>query len=343
MTDPYGQPTGGATPPQAPPSGAMAPPPPPPPPGMFQPQPPQPQPQPPAPKKRTGLVIGIIALVLVLLCGIGVAAGIFGALGKSNSDKATITTAEKHYAAAMKAVETASGSLKTVSTASPTDTKTAIEQTTKLLRTGRDEIAAASVSVEVLGDSEGKTDYQNSLKAAVSALDALEDLVAYVDTASGMVDKAVEAGKLTKSANKSLNDAVNSGNNRSYSKMRSQAVSASTSYTKAALLFNQAHALDPSAGLNKAAEYAAKRKKQADIVVRMADAGRAGRLSAYNADIKKQAALGKQAESAGTPAIISDPNWATTRLADLSAKIDAAASQADQLRAKALAELGFTQ
>jgi hypothetical protein len=276
---------------------------------MFQQQPMQPPP--PAPKKRTGLVIGIIALVLVLLCGIIAAVGIFGYLGKSNNDKATITTAEKHYAAAMKAVETASGSLKTISGASTTDTKAAIVQTTKLLRTGRDEIAAASVSVGMLSDSAGKTDYQNGLKAAVSALDALEDLVAYVDTASGMVGKAVEAGKLTKSANQSLNDAVRSGNDRNYSKMRTQAVSASTSYTKAALLFTQAHALDPSAGLNKAAEYAAKRKKQA--------------------------------ESAGTPAIVSDPNWAATRLADLSAKIDAAATQADQLRAKALAEFGFTQ
>ena len=124
--------------------------------------------------------------------------------------------------------------------------------------------------------------------------------------------------------------------------MRTDAVSASTNYTKAGVLFRDAHALDPTAGLDKAAKYAEKRKLQADVVVRMGEEGKAGRVSAYNGDIKKQAALGKQAQDAGTPAIVSDPNWAENRLADIGSRIDAAAKQADELRSKALKELGLT-
>jgi cell division inhibitor SulA len=300
------------------------------------------QPQPPR-KKRTGLIIGIVVLVIVAICGISFGAGLFGALGKANSDKAALTKAETHYGAAMKTVETATANLKAVSGASQADTKAAIADANKQLRTGRDEVVAAQVAIEAMSDSAGKTDYQKSLAAAKATLDSLQDMVAYMDTASGMADKAIQAGALTKAANKSLSDAVDSGNSRSYSQMRSQAVAASTGYTKAALLFTQAHALDPKAGLDKAAAYAQKRKLQADIVVRMADEGRANRVSAYNADIKKENALGKQAEAAGTPAIVSDPNWAQNRLADLGAKIEAAGKQADQLRSQALRELGVSQ
>jgi len=342
MTDQYGQPTGGMVPPQAPPTGTMAPPPPPPPPGMFAQQPMQPQPAKP-PKKRTGMIVAIVAIVLVLVCGLGACTAIFGSLGKSNTDKATVQKAETHYATAMKAVETASSSLKKVAGGSQADTKAAIADANNQLRTGRDELVAAQVAIESLSDSAGKTDYQKSLDAAKGTLGALQDMVAYVDTASGMADKAVQGAALAKSANKSLSDAVDSGNSRSYSRMRSQAVAASTAYTKAALLFTQAHVLDPTAGLDKAAAYAQKRKLQADIVVRMADEGRASRISAYNADIKKESALGKQAEGAGTPAIVSDPNWAQNRLSALGAKIEAAGKTADDLRAKALQELGVTQ
>ena len=172
-----------------------------------------------------------------------------------------------------------------MSGSSQAETKAAIADANNQLRSGRDEVVAAQVAIESLSDSAGKTDYQKSLEAAKGTLGSLQDMVAYVDTASGMAEKAVQGAALAKSANKSLSDAVDSGNSRSYSRMRSQAVAASTAYTKAALLFTQAHVLDPTAGLDKAAAYAQKRKLQADIVVRMADEGRASRISAYNADI----------------------------------------------------------
>jgi hypothetical protein len=95
--------------------------------------------------------------------------------------------------------------------------------------------------------------------------------------------------------------------------------------------------------LAKVATYARKRKQQADIVVRMADEGKAGRISAYNDDIKKQAALDKEAMAAGTPAILSDPNWAESRLEKLRQSIMADAEKADTLRSKALKELGYTK
>ena len=334
--------------PQQPAPGGIAPPPPPPP-GMFPDQAAQPPGYPPlsgpigaparAPrKKRTGLIIGIIVAV-ILLCGLA-ALGI-GALSGGNSEKGTIALAEKHFETAMNNVEAASTSIKKASSGSRSDISAATADANEKLRTSRDEIAKATAEVEQLKDSQGRTDYLASLKAATVMLGDLQDMVAYMDTATGLAAKAVQAASLAKSGDKSLNSAVHNGNASKYSPMRSDAVSASTNYTKAGVLFREANSLDPSAGLDKAAVYAEKRKLQADVVVRMADEGRANRISAYNADIKKQAALGKKAESAGTPAIIADPNWAENRLSDIGAKIDTVAKQADDLRSKALKELGY--
>jgi hypothetical protein len=298
----------------------------------------------PAPKKRTGLIIGIVAIVCVLLlCALGACAIGLGALSNKGAETDAVTLAEQHFNAAMKDVESASASIKKASNGSQSEVTAAITDATKKLRDGRDEIAKATVPVERMKVSAGRTDYLSGLKAATDTLDALQDMVAYMGTANGMAAKALEAANLTKAANKSRDGAVDSGNSSRYTAMRTQAVSASTNYTKAEVLFREAHALDPSAGFDKAAAYAQKRRLEADVIVRMAEEGKAGRLKAYNADIKKQKSLSRQAMAAGSPAIVSDPNWAANRLADLSDKIDAAAKRADTLRAKALKELGVTK
>jgi hypothetical protein len=43
------------------------------------------------------------------------------------------------------------------------------------------------------------------------------------------------------------------------------------------------------------------------------------------------------------PAIVSDPNWGLKRISGLTARIETTAKQADDLRAKALKELGVSQ
>jgi hypothetical protein len=370
-----GQPPTGY-PPQ-PPGGGMAPPPPPPPPGAFpqqpaatppQPQypppgppaytpqqpvqPPQPQygqPQapPPAPKKkRTGLIIALI-VGLLLLCGIGGCAGIvfFAASSSSTSsaDKTLVTQAETHFSAAMDAVDRADKALTGAASQPPAQVTIVVASANKELRTGRDEIAAAKVSAEQLKDSQGKTDYLASVAAAAKTLDALQDMLAVMDSTNGMAAKAAEAGKLAAAANDQLDYAVSRANGGSYGDMRKQAQAAATNYTKAALLFREAAKLDPSAGLDKAALYCDKRKAQADVVTRMAGEGKARKVSAYNADIKRQAELGKQAQAVGVPAIVSDPNWGKSRLEAVTKAVEEAAKQADELRAKALKELGITQ
>ena len=342
---------GGSYPP--PPPGGMAPPPPPP--GAPAPQPPvgtpassrptRPPPlltdEPPK-KKRAGWIVALV-VGLLLLCGLVACVTAFLVFGNSG-DKEQITQAETHYSAAETAVGVAETALDSAGTGDDANqTATAIADATKAVRTARDEIAAAKASAEQFDDSQGKSDYLASLAAATAALDGLEDLIAYLDLATGMASKAQEAGDLTIKANKDLNDAVEYGNKSSYTKMRSNAVAAGNAYAKAALLFDEADKLDPTAELAKAATYARKRKEQADIVVRMADEGKAGKISAYNSDIKKQAALGNAAEKAGTPAIISDPNWAATRLAALGVTITAEAEKADTLRAKALEALGYSE
>ena len=347
----------GAYPP--PPAGAAAPPPPPPgvpypapqPPAYAQPAPPAAQPAQPVyapptpsagapPKKRKGWIIALI-VGLLLVCGLGACITTFLMSG-SSGEKDKVTQAETHYAAAEKALTAAESALESATAAANTEQMTAaIAVATKSVRTSRDEIASAKASAEQLKDSPGKTDYLASLAAATKALDGLENLVAYLNTASGMVGKSNEAGTLTKQANSDLDEAVSLGNKSSYAKMRTKATAAAAGYAKATFLFEEADKLDPTAEFAKAATYTRKRKAQADVVVRMADEGKSGKFSAYNADIKKQAALGKAAMAAGLPAILSDPNWAQNRLAELGKTIMADASTADTLRKKALAELGY--
>lgn len=293
------------------------------------------------PKKRRGWVIALI-VVLLVLCGLGACITAFFIGGSGDKDK--ITQSETHYAAAEAALGVAESAIESATAAdNPGQMTAAIAEATKAVRTSRDEIASARTSAEQLKDSQGKTDYLASLAAATAALDGAENLVRYLDTASGMVSKVNEAGEITKKANSDLDDAIGLGNDSSYSKMRAKAVSAATGYAKAAFLFEEADKLDPTAELAKAATYARKRKEQSDIVIRMAEAGKAGRLSAYNSDIKKQAALGKAALAAGLPAILADPNWAENRLAVLGKTIMADAEKADTLRKKALEELGYTK
>lgn len=300
--------------------------------------------QPPAaPKKRKGWVIALI-IGLVLVCGIGscIAVALFAA-GSGSGDKEKITQAETHYSAAENAVQKVEASIKTAAAAkSPEEISAAVKESANNLQVSRDELAAAKASIEQLKDSPGKTSYLESLAAATSAVDGLQDLVGYLDTASGMSAKSTEAGNLTKQANDDMEAAIKLGNKSSYTAMRAKAVAAAALYAKATFLFEEADKLDPTAGLKKAATYAGKRRQQADVVVRMAESGKAGRLSAYNADIKKQAALSKAAEAAGIPAIVSDPNWAANRLAELSKTIEADAAKADELHKKALVELKYT-
>lgn len=314
--------------------------PPPPPPGMYPPTGTMtPPPQPPK-KKRTGLIIAIVAVILGVCalgaCGVGIAA-----LSGNNSDQEAITVAEGHLQKAVNNAESIIGSTKKATndaagiTAMVTDAQ-------KKLRAGRDEVATAKAAVEGMKDSQGKTDYLNALKSVTEVFDALEDALAYLGTLSGMASKTQQAATLIPAANDNLNDAITSGNLSKYSAMKSKATAARDKYAKAEGLMREAHAIAPAAGLNNLATYCQKRKEEAKVVIRMAGEGKAGKISAYNADIKKQKALFAEAERARGKVNLSDSTWIETAMAQYVDRANAAAKQADTLREKALKEFGYT-
>lgn len=335
------------------PQGGMAPPPPPPAPGTFPGQPPY-QPAPPAasgyasppaaapgaPKKRKTLLIVAVVVVLLTLCGLGGCAALFIAGSSSSDEKASVERAETHYTAARSAVGSASVAIEGAKSSSAATSKSAVAEAERLLRTGRDEIAAARAVMEELDDSAGKTDYLASLDAAVAALDGLEDLVAYMGTATGMFQKTKDAGAASSKAGDDLNDAISAGNARDYTKMKTKARTAYDGFAKATVLFREAHKLDKSAGLDKLAFYADKRRQQAEVVLRMADEGKAGKTSAYNKDIDLMRSMGAAAEKIADPSIVDDPEWAEKRLADLVKRIEQAGEKADQLHVSALETFG---
>ena len=92
-----------------------------------------------------------------------------------------------------------------------------------------------------------------------------------------MIDKVQEAGRgRVARERRSQRRHLRRATAATTARMKTKAGAASADYGRAAQLFREAHKLDPSAGLDKAAAYAAKRKEQADLVRRMADEGDAG-------------------------------------------------------------------
>ncbi len=325
--------------PGQPATGTMAPPPPPPPGTFAAAQTPAPEP---APKKRRTALIIVIVLAIVL-CGIGACAVAGVALWAGNDDTETISQAEAHFSAMMSAVDTASVSLQGLKFDETNigEAQAVVDQTSQSLRTGRDEIAASRVAIEGLEASQGKTDYLASLDAATQSLDGLDALVIYLGSGMGMLEKMADGAKAAKSGNDLLNSAISSGNSKKYDKMKSKARDSAAKYVKAAALFDEAHKVDTSAGLDQAAKYARKRREVALVVVKMGTDGKAGRVSAYNKGIANMNKLNAAAEKIGEPAIVEDDNWVEKRLADLDKKITTNAENADALRAKALTALGY--
>lgn len=296
-------------------------------------------------KKRKGCLIAVIVVAVLVLCGLAAGIAVVIGLGSSSAAEAKIVErAETHYAAAMEHVETAEAALEGVqaSEASEQQVSTAVDAAHDALRLSRDEVASSRAAIEELEDSEDKTAYLASLDSATEALGALEDLVAYMNTASALNAKMEQGADATSQAMDDLNAAINAGNANDYSKMKTKAKAASAGFKKAEGLFREAHKIDKSAELDKYAGYALKRKQQSDIVIRMATEGKAGKLSAYNKDIDRMEAVERQAEAIEEPAIVGDADWGATRLAELSSAIDEAAEKADELRLEALEGLGYS-
>lgn len=348
MTDQFGQQPPPPPPGQQPMPGSM---PPPPPPGMYPPQgdaayPPQAPaaqqpPQGPPKKKRTGLIIGIV-LGILALCGAGALAVGISVISADAEQKKLVETSEAHVSAALGHAKDIMASTEK-GDSDPAGLSAVAADAQKKLQSGRDEVAKATGSAEQLKDSQGRTDYLNSMKSLMEVFDALQEGVAYLGTLSGMLSKVEEAGKLITSGADAMNEAISAGNSNKYTTMRQKATSAKTSFTKAAGLFRQAHAIEPTAGLDKLASYCDKRKQEADVVIRMAGEGKAGRVAAYNADIKKQKALFNAAQKIGGQTKASDTKWLEARFAQYVDKAEAAAEKADTLREKALKELGYSE
>lgn len=352
---PYQQPTpGGQAPPPPPPPlpGGMAPPPPPPAgapapppaPGAVATQPPPPPPPgavatatpAPGPKKRNTAIIVVVAVVIAICAIVGCIGAYF--FQQQAQVRAAVEQAESHYDAALTAAEKIVAPLED---AEPDEVEDVLEQAQKDLRAARDELSAARAAIEPLPDSDGKTAYLKSLDAATETLDATEELIGSVRVVTKMADRVAEGGTKSKAGNKNLDAAIKAGNSRNFSTMKSKAQAASANYAAAASIFKVADELDPSAGLDTAISYVQLRKQQADLAVKMADDGKAGRRSSYNSKVEKARDLDKKAENTPEPAIVSDPRWFEKRIEDNLRAAEEAADESDRLHVEALKAFGF--
>lgn len=324
---PFGQPPVPPAPPSAPPT----------PPAQWG-QPPAAV-QPPARKRKVWLIV-VIALV-ILVCVPALCLGTFAvsAMREKAQVNEAVALAEQHYDAATDSLEAASTAMESFGTDGGTDSADDAESK---IRASRDEIAAARAAIEALDDSDGKKNYLASLDSATSALDGVEGLIGTLRVLSQLSDQIADGTKAIKSADGLLDAAIDAGNDGKYSTMKSKASSASSRYATALAIFNAAHKLEPAAGLDTVVSYVKLRKQQADLAVRMASDGKAGRISAYNKQVATQRSLDKKAEKTGEPEIVKDPEWFQTRVAEQQAYFEAAGQEADALRTEALKQLGYT-
>lgn len=358
MDDNYSQGTPGATPP-------------PPPPGLFpeQPAPPAapqapaqpsqtpspaytPQPgyapppngpgpypaasEPPRKKGRSCLIAAIVAAVLV--CAIVSCGGIALFAASGGGDKNAAKSAEKHVGAAMSALSTATTGISGIDQGNAT---VIVTDANKALLTAKTELAAATTAAQEIKSTKARVDYLAALDAADQAVTGLQDLIGYAKTANDLDIQLGKAGDTATKANDALNAAIQAGNARNYTRMKSKAQTAYSEYGKAVVLFAAADRLDKSAGLVQAVAMVKKRQAQAAVVIRMAGEGSRHQTNAYNRDVDKMNALGRQAALIHEPAFLLDPNWAQKRLSVLEKKVRDAGKKADELRAQALKELGL--
>lgn len=293
--------------------------------------------------KSAGRAIAVV-LVLLALAGVGFAVAL--AMGSQRSaDAKVIGVAESHFALAMEQAKTISESVEDATGDDVTETASTakLDQASDAVEAGRAEIEAARAAIRQLDASEGRTLYMKSLDSAEEAFEALADLVDYARTTTGVYARMNAAADLASTANKQLNDAVSAGNKGDYSAMNTTGEAARTSFLKAAKLFDEAQALDPSSELKYSAQYARLRQEQAELVMRMAADGKAGRLSAYNDAVAKLQKLDAKAEDVPQPAIVADPTLTARRIDALNAAITSAAARADRQHAEALAVFDATK
>jgi hypothetical protein len=295
----------------------------------------------PAPKKRkTGLIIGIIAVIM--LCGIlscaiaGVA--LFAAGG---NDKKAVMQAEEHWGKATDSIGVAGDSLRKTAGASTDDARTALGEVEGALRTARDEVAASRTIIEPLSDSEGKKLYLASLDQATLSIDKTENLMTTLGVITQLTDQVQSAVDKIKSGHSDLKSSVKAGNRSSYSKMESEARSAGSKLAEAIGILKAAEKLDGSTDLAGAIAYVKVLKTQADLLEAMARYGRSGRVSKYNATIKKLKALDKKADKIKVPSVITDKDWASKRIEKVTTEIADAFGKADELHNQALAAYGI--
>lgn len=298
--------------------------------------------QPPAPpkKRKTGLIIGIIAAVMlcaILSCAIaGVA--LFSAGG---DDKKAVLQAEDHWVKATDSIGVAGDSMRKTAGASTKDAQAALGEVDSALRTSRDEITASRTIIEPLSDSEGKKLYLASLDQATVSIDKTEDLMKTLGVITQLTDQVQSAVDKTKSGHSDLKSSVKAGNGSHYSKMESEARTASSKLAEAIGILKAAEKLDSSTDLAGAIAYVKVLKTQADLLAAMASYGRSGRISKYNATIKKLKALDKKADKIKVPAVITDENWAVKRVEKVTTEIADAFGKADELHNQALAAYGI--
>lgn len=337
---PYtGQPESGQQPPYAPPPGYA-------PPQGYAPPPATPVPpapyQPPAqaPKKRKTWLIVLVA-VLVLLCLPTACIGAFGvsAYMSQAKTKEAVLQAETHFDSSTDELKQAS---ELINQYVKTEDAAVAEDAEAKIRATRDELSAARTVIEALDESDGRTAYLSSLDSATEAVDGVETVMATMKVLAQLAGQIERGNTAIQAANTLLDASIDAGNDGDYSKMKTKAKAASARYATAITVYGEAHALEPAAGLDKVVDYAKLRKQQADLSVRMADYGKAGKTSSYNKLVDQQKTLDKKATSTGMPEIVSNPTWFEDRMSEQQEAYEAAGERADQMRATALEAFGIT-
>lgn len=284
----------------------------------------------PSPVRRVGkgwvvaVFVAVAGLLALAACGAFV---VLPAMRDRAALEERVREADRHYGAAVKRVEAVAVVTE--------DTEATLESQASSANAGLDAAAAelddARATLEQLGPSEARDTYLSGLDEAEKGLGALREAVEFLDRAGGILRRVEAAAEAARTARQRLNEAIALANQDKYDAAKAKAGEGERLLKDAESSYRQAHEIDREAGLDKAAAHVAKQREEAVLLQRMADLGKAGKVSDYNDTISRVTKLRAEVDKLPQPEIVTDPDWAKKRMTSVGARVERHLGRADEL------------
>lgn len=279
--------------------------------------------------KHSALVVTLIVVIVLIATALGVGWYVLSVQEQSKQELAA--EADEHLVAAGKAVDQIDEGWEEFALSKSEETSEAFESgvqsTSALVTTARTELDMSAHAIDQLPESEYKTEYLAAIGLSRESLDAYEQLFTGMGDTMEISRRLAELGDEMDVSRTALNEAVEQIDNGRYSDGGEKAARAQNSYETVAELYLELAEEHPDSEADKLAAIAQKNAVQAGYAVEMAEQGRIGSVSEFNAYVDKYAAVNDEIRE------LPLPSWAvdvTLLTAESTALLEEATAKRDE-------------